>query len=80
MIAYTMGMFDILRMKDLRDLDRNIQLSKQEGHQAFALGIYTEELWNFLNNGSLCYGNYFDKECGILFRCGKSGKRPERKG
>lgn len=44
MIAYTIGMFDILRMKDLRDLDRNIQLSSQEGYKAFALGIYTDQL------------------------------------
>lgn len=44
MIAYSVGMFDILRMKDLKVLDRCIQLSKEEGHKAFALGIYTDEL------------------------------------
>lgn len=44
MIAYKLGMYDVLRGKDLRELDRNIQLSKEEGNDAFALGIYSEEL------------------------------------
>ena len=40
MIAYASGVFDILRAKDLQDLDKKIQLSKQEGAEFFGVGIY----------------------------------------
>lgn len=30
MIAYSTGVFDILRAKDLQELDKKIQLSKEE--------------------------------------------------
>lgn len=44
MIAYASGVFDILRSKDLQDLDKKIQLSKQEGAEYFGVGIYENEL------------------------------------
>ena len=44
MIAYASGVFDILRAKDLQDLDKKIQLSKQEGAEFFGVGIYENEL------------------------------------
>lgn len=44
MISYTCGLFDILRAKDLQDLDQQIQLSKEQGAQYFAIGIYDETL------------------------------------
>ena len=45
MIAYLSGVYDILREKDLKKLDREIQMSKKNGAKFFALGIY---------DGSLC--------------------------
>ena len=44
MIAYASGVFDILRSKDLQDLDKKIQLSKEEGIEYFGVGIYENEL------------------------------------
>lgn len=44
MIAYSTGVFDILRAKDLQDLNRKIQLSKEEGIECFGVGIYENEL------------------------------------
>lgn len=44
MIAYTCGAYDILRAKDLQELDRQIQLSKQDGSEFFGLGIYDNNL------------------------------------
>ena len=44
MIAYTTGVFDILRAKDLQELDKKIQLSKEEGIENFGVGIYEDEL------------------------------------
>lgn len=44
MIAYTCGTFDILRARDLQDLDKKIQLSKQEGSEYFGVGIYDNNL------------------------------------
>lgn len=44
MIAYSTGVFDILRAKDLQDLNRKIQLSKEEGIDCFGVGIYESEL------------------------------------
>lgn len=44
MVAYTYGIYDILRAKDLQELDRQIQLSKQDGAKFFGLGIYDNNL------------------------------------
>lgn len=44
MIAYSIGAYDILREEDLRDIDRQIQLSKEQGIENFAIGVYDEEL------------------------------------
>lgn len=44
MIAYTYGIYDILRAKDLQELDKQIQFSKQDGEEYFALGIYDDNL------------------------------------
>lgn len=44
MIAYSTGVFDILRAKDLQELDKKIQLSKEEGIENFGVGIYENEL------------------------------------
>jgi len=43
-VAYSYGNYDVLRAKDLNDLDKNIQYSKNEGSDCFALGIYSTEL------------------------------------
>lgn len=48
MIAYACGTYDILRAKDLQDLDRQIQLSKQDGSKFFGLGIYDDNLCEHL--------------------------------
>ena len=44
MIAYACGVFDILRAKDLQNLDRKMQLSRQDGSSVFGLGIYDSNL------------------------------------
>lgn len=44
MIAYSCGAFDILRARDLQDLDKKIQLSKQEGSEYFGVGVYENNL------------------------------------
>ena len=44
MIAYSCGTFDILRAKDLEKLDKQIQLSKEEGAKSFGVGIYDKDL------------------------------------
>lgn len=44
MIGYICGVFDILRAKDLQNLDMQIQLSKQDGADSFGVGIYEKEL------------------------------------
>ena len=48
MIAYSMGAYDILREKDLQEIDKQIQLSKEHGTQLFAIGIYEDELCQML--------------------------------
>lgn len=48
MIAYSIGVFDILRAKDLQELDKKIQLSKQEGVKHFGIGIYENDLCEHL--------------------------------
>ena len=44
MVSYTYGVWDILREKDLKDLDREIQLSREEGAKYFGVGVYTQDL------------------------------------
>lgn len=48
MIAYKYGSYDILRADDLKELDKYIQLSKEEGAEYFALGIYDDNLFEQL--------------------------------
>jgi len=48
MIAYSHGVFDILREKDLLKLDQRIQLSSLDGAEYFGLGIYDESLCEYL--------------------------------
>lgn len=44
MIAYTHGIYDILRAKDLQELDKQIQLSIKDGSTYFGVGIYDANL------------------------------------
>lgn len=44
MIAYSCGTFDILRARDLQDLDKKIQISRQEGSEYFGVGVYDNNL------------------------------------
>lgn len=48
MIAYKYGSFDILRADDLKELDKYIQISKEEGAEYFALGIYDDNMFEQL--------------------------------
>ena len=48
MIGYTCGEYDILRSKDLQDLDKQIQLSRQAGNKFFGVGIYDSNLCQYL--------------------------------
>ena len=48
MISYKVGVYDILRERDLRNLDREIQMSRAEGSNSFGVGIYSEELCDAL--------------------------------
>lgn len=48
MITYTYGSYDILRAKDLEELDKQIQVSRQEGSSSFGLGIFDENLCQVL--------------------------------
>lgn len=43
-LGYTYGVYDVLRAEDLKQLDKQIQLSREAGNTHFALGIYEEEL------------------------------------
>lgn len=47
-IAYSKGVYDILRATDLQKLDEQIQLSKGDGAESFGLGIYEKELCEHL--------------------------------
>lgn len=51
-LGYTCGTFDVLRANDLKELDKKIQLSKQNGNTHFALGIYEEELVRILSGST----------------------------
>lgn len=44
MIAYSIGAYDVLREEDLQKIDKQIQLSKKNRIENFALGVYDEEL------------------------------------
>ncbi len=44
MIAYSTGAYDILRENDLKDIDKQIQKSKEKGIENFAIGIYEDNL------------------------------------
>ena len=48
MIAYAHGIYDILRAKDLQELDKQIQISSLEGAKYFGIGIYDANLCNQL--------------------------------
>lgn len=52
MIAYTHGIYDILRAKDLQELDKQIQLSGQDGATYFGVGIYDSNLCEHLGLSS----------------------------
>jgi len=52
MIAYTHGIYDILRAKDLHELDKQIQLSCQDGATYFGVGIYDSNLCEHLGLSS----------------------------
>lgn len=44
-IAYSTGAYDILRAKDLQELDKQIQIGKEDDPDCiFALGIYDDNL------------------------------------
>ena len=47
-VGFSYGVYDILRAKDLDKLDREIQLSKEEGNDIFGLGIYDKDLCDAL--------------------------------
>lgn len=51
MIGYICGVYDILRAKDLQKLDQQIQLSKKDGVECFAIGIYDNNLCENLGLG-----------------------------
>lgn len=48
MIGYTCGEYDILRSKDLQDLDKQIQLSRKNGNKYFGVGVYDSNLCQHL--------------------------------
>lgn len=48
MIAYSKGVYDILRAEDLQKLDQQIQLSKESGAESFGLAIYEKDLCEHL--------------------------------
>ena len=43
MIAYSTGAYDILRENDLKDIDKQIQKSKEKGIENFAIGIFEDK-------------------------------------
>ena len=48
MIAYSLGSYDILRETDLQEIDKQIQLSKENGINIFAIGVYEDDLCQVL--------------------------------
>lgn len=52
MIAFAHGTYDILRAKDLQELDKQIQLSAETGAKYFGVGIYDSNLCDVLGLNS----------------------------
>lgn len=52
MLGYYSGKFDVLRGKDLQELDELIQKNKENGNEYFALAIYDDNLCEVLNIGT----------------------------
>ena len=48
MISYITGAYDILREKDLKELDKQIQISKSQNVKNFAIGVYDNNLCTHL--------------------------------
>ncbi len=44
MVSYLCGVYDILRAKELQEIDKQIQLSKEDGAKYFGIGIYDSNL------------------------------------
>lgn len=51
MIAYFRGAYDVLRAKDLEELDKEIQLAKDKGAECVGLAIYDDNLCEALGLG-----------------------------
>ena len=51
MIAYSCGAWDVLRAKDLEELDKEIQLAKDKGAECVGLAIYDDNLCEALGLG-----------------------------
>ena len=49
MLAYEMGPYDMLRADDLDEIDKQIQLSREQGIKNFAIGIYDDNVCQALN-------------------------------
>lgn len=52
MLGYVSGSYDILRAKDLQQLDKVIQQNKEKGNKYFAVAIYGDELCEALGLGT----------------------------
>ena len=51
MIACFRGAYDVLRAKDLEELDKEIQLAKDKGAECVGLAIYDDNLCEALGLG-----------------------------
>lgn len=49
MLAYEIGPYDMLRADDLDEIDKQIQLSREQGIKNFAIGIYDDNVCQALN-------------------------------
>ena len=49
MLAYEIGPYDMLRADDLNEIDKQIQLSREQGIKNFAIGIYDDNVCQALN-------------------------------
>ena len=52
MLGFCFGKYDILRAKDLQELDEAIQKNKEKGNKHFALALYNDELCEALSIGT----------------------------
>ncbi len=52
MINYVIGSFDVLRAHDLDNLDREIQMTRRDGSECFAVGVYDDKLCEILGMGT----------------------------